>query len=1675
MGIEQGTSPETRAQAPARRMSRWLAAFALLAFALASVTAGLAALPRAAHAATVTNLALNKTAVADSEEATSVRAANATDGDTTSSTSRWGSNNDATSSKEGGPHWIYVDLGSEQDVAGVRVYWEQRKAKGYKIQVATGTTAPDTNSSDWKDVYTNADRPATKTDAITFTKQKARFVRLYIEKNTYADPDGGTAWGAVSIYELEVFATADGADQQDPSENVALNKTASADSSETNNFGAAKAFDGDTASTASRWASGADATSAKDGGPHWLAVDLGKEQNVKTIRLFWEQRKAKGYKVQIATGDSMPAATDAAWEDVYTHSGNPTTKNETIKLTEAKRARYVRLYIDANQYVDPDGGASWGTVSLFEMEVYGGEPALSMNDLANEIKVTQPAKGDTQLKVELPKSDTYDVTYNGTDYEQVIGSDLTIYQPVVDTTVKASFKVAKKSDPTNYVFREINVTVPGAYTKATGDNAAPAVLPELREWKGESGNFQITDASRVLYGDAEFKAAAEELAADYKDLFGRELTVASGATASAGDIVLAKADNTTPGLGDEGYYMTIADGITVKASANAGAYWSTRTILQALKLSGNGTIAKGITRDYPLYQVRGLILDVGRKTFTLDFLKQMVKQLSWYKLNDFQVHLNDNYIWVEEYNENKAGMDADSWKLPYSGFRLESDIKKGGNDGKNQADLTSTDVWYSKADFRSFIKDSRDLGVNIVPEFDMPAHSLALTKVRPDLRTPTSMTHRGNDHLNIATKYDDSLAFALSIWDEYLKGDDPVFDEQTVVHIGADEFEADGTAYRKFVKDLFEHVESTGRTARVWGSLDRIKGNVDVTGKASADGLRRQMNIWSTGWAKFDTMYKAGFDLINCIDSTYYIVPNAGYYADYLNQNTMYNGNINTLGGVTIPAGDQQMIGGAFAVWNDMCFARENGISEYDVYDRITKAASMYTASVWGRGSMTVEQAKASAATLGDAPQTNFGYEAKKTTDGTVAQYKMNDAKDASGNAADLQLADGATIADVDGTKALKLDGKTANATTGLGTVGLGNDLRVKVKRTSSSTDEQILFESDYGQIKAVQAKTGQVGITRENHDYSFNYTLPVNEWVELEFKNVQNKTSLYVDGELVETIGLDGGNKLKATCMFPVERIGSKTAAFQGYADDLRISTAKDYASTIEVDRLLVIARAVLQNTESAELKALVEQGQGLVEQMDPSADEITSLADNIKKALSGLEYERADYAAVDALIAAVNDLDLSAYKDDDVAQLRAAISAVTRDLPVAMQADVDASYQGIQEAIAGLEKKTDEDRYATGMTATACSEETTSENSPASNAVDGNEATIWHTRYSGSGDTDADHWLNVKLEKPLTVDAFVYVPRSGAVNGRLNKYRIEVSTDGGSTYTEVASGTVSDNSKTSTFTFNAVANVTDVKLVFVGKGQGGFASAAEVKVHYAETPATKTELDAAIKKTDGLNEGNYTDASWATFNEALENARAVSGKTDATAAEIDGALSALVSAQLGLKVSEAIQPAGKGSIEVKGTSVRYPAKNEDVATSLAGLRFGYTFTLPAGAMLVEDQTGWYYGTSEDAVKNAVEKQDTTHFAKALNRKAVDGNANAFVSNIVFTQIPSANYRSKLFAQAQLAYKLKDSDVVVTVTGEIRSDSAVDWAGRVPSDAGEARTLADAILAAAPKADTAK
>ena len=180
-----------------------------------------------------------------------------------------------------------------------------------------------------------------------------------------------------------------------------------------------------------------------------------------------------------------------------------------------------------------------------------------------------------------------------------------------------------------------------------------------------------------------------------------------------------------------------------------------------------------------------------------------------------------------------------------------------------------------------------------MPEFDTPAHSLALTKVRPDLIYEETLA--GVDHLNLHTKYDETISFVQSIFNEYMTGENPVFDQDTIIHVGTDEYD------EKYKEDFRKYTD--------------------------------------------DTML--------------YIVPGVTrpglvgpYYHDYLDTQWLYNNWDPTKFGsnVTVSADSQQLLGATFAVWNDKSGVHSNGITEQDIYDRFADALPALASKMWGKG-----------------------------------------------------------------------------------------------------------------------------------------------------------------------------------------------------------------------------------------------------------------------------------------------------------------------------------------------------------------------------------------------------------------------------------------------------------------------------------------------------------------------------------------------------------------------------------------------------------------------------------------------------------------------------------------------------------------------------------------------------
>ena len=1126
------------------------------------------------------NLAKGKTATASEEESgTEFKATKAVDGivnrdaENKADQSRWG-----TSQLNGTEEaWLKVDLGETKTFQSFVIAWERQNITEYQIQTSN------TGDGDWETVYTKDGNGEISDVVETIHLDEAvtaQYVRLLVTgyNGKYVDGNPDADWKSVSVYEFQVYEN-DIPDDLLPDENYNREGKATASNSESGtSFTSDKAIDGNTKDKASRWATDTNSSNLA----RTLTIELPVSQRVRSFKIFWERANIEQYTISVSNDGT-------SYEDVYTSSEAVSETEEVITLDKAVWAKYVKLNVTKYN----GGNNNWPNVSLYEFEAYANVPKVESPDIepddtakeaAAKLK-TAPTFNEDQTALVLPEvPEGFKVEFLA-DLEQIVAKDGKIYQPLTDTAIKGIYKITK-GEETAESTTEFALTIPGIHETA-GENTKPTVIPELAEWHGESGDFKVKASTRLVI-DASAKdianKAAQAFQADYKEASGKELEIVTDETAKPGDIFFTK--DTTNNLGKEGYIMDIDDIVTIKAEQSTGAYWSTRSMLQILKLEDD-TMPKGLTRDYPKYSVRSFSLDVARKPVSMETLNSIAKEMAYYKMNDFQVHLNDNLIFYEDYGSVETAMEK-----AYTGFRLESDIKKGQvieGDSKgvaNAADLTSKDLSYSKKEFREFILDSREMGVNIVPEFDAPGHSGAFMDVRPDLhlkKTVEGNAARAGEQFDLSDEhYADSSNFIKKLWDEYLTED--MFDSSMVVHVGTDEYYGDAEAFRKFSDDIIEHVQETNPTVRMWGSLSHKNGTTPVRSK------NVQMNCWYNPYAQPKDMYEQGYQLINTVDGDLYMVPAAGYYGDYLNTQRLFNNwQVNRIGGVEISAASEQMLGSTFAIWNDSIDTRANGISEVDIYDRFIQAVPTLASKNWGDAKETTyAELTETVEQLGDAPGHN-PYHKASAKDGKYMEYKFeaNDTKgDASENNRDL-------LTDVNAKfekGALTLSGDESYVTTPIEKLATGNTLEFDITLNQEAKPGEILFEADApGNERYVHdiriLDDGTLGYKRELYDFSFGYKLPVGQKVHLAISTDGIRTYLFVNGEKYNAVGkyVDETGEVKqenikpglslgnnnggygvGTLLLPIQRIGSTSNAIDATIDNVVVSEGVQKDTTI-------------------------------------------------------------------------------------------------------------------------------------------------------------------------------------------------------------------------------------------------------------------------------------------------------------------------------------------------------------------------------------------------------------------------------------------------------------------------------------------------------------------------------
>ncbi|QIK06946.1 family 20 glycosylhydrolase [Streptomyces sp. ID38640] len=453
----------------------------------------------------------------------------------------------------------------------------------------------------------------------------------------------------------------------------------------------------------------------------------------------------------------------------------------------------------------------------------------------------------------------------------------------------------------------------------------PQVIPAVRDFRRADGpGWRPTEGARVVVPAGEKSNVADEAQRMARDLGG--LTVVYGdQTVRPGDIEVkltgksgADQANNVPvqGAADEAYTLT-AEGtrLTLTAPTDAGIFYGTRTVKQAVRAAGG--LPEGTIQDRPGRPQRGMSLDNARKPFTQDWIEARLREIADLKLNQFQLHFSDD-----------------------QGFRIQSDT---------HPEVVSADH-LTKAQVRQIIALARSLHISVIPELDSPGHLGAVLKSHPDL-----LLRRASGSV-VPGAIDISNPKAAPLIDSLLKEMSELFTNPKGApaywHLGGDEYQAllsstPSTTYPQLTRAARQKYGPNGTLEDLaTGWLNDRQKTVEAKGKnrieAWNDGFfssprvsadkNRMVDYWTgkeAGHRDPSGFLREGRNVMNFNDEYLYYVLGEPNQFVYPTGQRIYESwtplVIRGTGAVAVPAsmtGPDRIPGARFAIWCDRAQAQ---------------------------------------------------------------------------------------------------------------------------------------------------------------------------------------------------------------------------------------------------------------------------------------------------------------------------------------------------------------------------------------------------------------------------------------------------------------------------------------------------------------------------------------------------------------------------------------------------------------------------------------------------------------------------------------------------------------------------------------------------------------------------------
>ena len=322
-----------------------------------------------------------------------------------------------------------------------------------------------------------------------------------------------------------------------------------------------------------------------------------------------------------------------------------------------------------------------------------------------------------------------------------------------------------------------------------------AVIPRPVKVTRGTGHFTITRRTRI-YADRPSLGVGRQLARYLEPATGFVFHVRLGARPRASAILLRRDRSLRKRLGAEGYLLSVTRSrIVIRAPEEAGLFYGVQTLRQLLPpdvfrgapIPGVLWTAPAVSiEDYPRFQWRGAHLDVSRHFMPKEFVKKYIDLLALHKLNTFHWHLTDDQGWRLEIKQYPRLTSVGAW-------RKETIVGHQTRDASQWTfDHTRHGGFYTQDDAREIVAYAKARFITVVPEIEMPGHSVAAIAAYPELGVsgePLDVaTHWGvfSDILNAKPS---TVQFMQNVLTEVMA----IFPSR-YIHIGGDE--ADKTKWK---------------------------------------------------------------------------------------------------------------------------------------------------------------------------------------------------------------------------------------------------------------------------------------------------------------------------------------------------------------------------------------------------------------------------------------------------------------------------------------------------------------------------------------------------------------------------------------------------------------------------------------------------------------------------------------------------------------------------------------------------------------------------------------------------------------------------------------------------------------------------------------------------------------